>query len=120
MAKKKSFGTGAGDAVSGATARKPIVSNVQWWNLGPPQRQVVASIRQRDSCTREQLGGLLAWSPSAVSKTVSPLLAAEVLVSTPPGIRRRNARLSAADNLGFAIGVELGFAQVRAAVVDFN
>src|SRR5215204_7753065 len=120
MAKKKSPATVVGDAFNGATAKKPIVSRVQWSALAPPQRQVVAGIRQRDSCTREQLGALLLWSPSAVSKVVSPLLASEVLVSTPPGIRRRNARLSASDNLGFAVGIELGFAQVRAAVVDFN
>jgi predicted NBD/HSP70 family sugar kinase len=120
MAKKKTSGTGAGDMVSGATARKPGTGLVQWSALGLPQRQVVASIRRRDSCTREQLGALLAWSPSAVSKIVSPLLASEVLASTPPGIRRRNARLSAANSLGFAIGIELGFAQVRAAIVDFN
>jgi transcriptional regulator of PTS gene len=119
MAKKKSSAQDAGDAVSGGTARKPS-SSTQWSALAPPQRQVVAGIRQRDSCTREQLGELLRWSPSAVSKVVSPLLTSEVLVSTPPGIRRRNARLSASDKLGFAIGIELGFAQVRGAVIDFN
>jgi predicted NBD/HSP70 family sugar kinase len=55
-----------------------------------------------------------------VSKVVSPLLAGEALVSMPPGARRRKAQLSPAADLGFAIGIELGFAQVRAAVVDFN
>src|SRR5687768_7355748 len=91
-----------------------------WPALTPGERQVVANIRRSGSRTREQLGAQLGWSPSAVSKVVSPLIVGDVLVSDPPGTRRRNAHLSPASDLGFAIGIELGFERVRAAIVDFN
>jgi predicted NBD/HSP70 family sugar kinase len=120
MAPKKSAAARLDGAVNGAAARKAASSPSRWSALTPPQRQVIASIRRRGACTREEIGEQLVWSPSAVSKIVSPLLASDVLVSTPPGVRRRRARLSPAADLGFSIGIELGFAQVRAAVVDFN
>ena len=107
-------------SISSATATIPRVSRAGWQELSPPQRHVVANVRRRGSCSREQLGAELGWSPSAVSKVVSPLLAGEALISEPPGIRRRNAVLSPSPDLGFSIGIELGFAHVRAAIVDFN
>jgi predicted NBD/HSP70 family sugar kinase len=120
MVQKRGSGPGANGAISGSPARKAARTTVRWSELSPPQRQVVASIRRRGSCTREQLGSQLVWSPSAVSKVVSPLLASDVLISMPPGARRRKAQLSPSPGLGFSIGIELGFAQVRAAVIDFN
>lgn len=120
MIQRKSATVRPDAAVSGIPARKAAAKVSPWAALASPQRQVVASIRKCGSCTREQLGARLGWSPSAVSKVVSPLLTGDVLVSTPPGARRRKARLSPAAHLGYAIGIELGFAQVRAAVVDFN
>ena len=117
---KRSVISSSATPVSGSTARKAAANLPHWSALTPPQRQVVASIRRRGSCTREQLGAELVWSPSAVSKVVSPLLAGDALASMPPGVRRRNAQLSPAPHLGCSIGVELGFGQVRAAVVDFN
>jgi predicted NBD/HSP70 family sugar kinase len=119
MVQKRGPAARSGDGVSGVPASKVQV-RTPWPALSSPQRQVVASIRQRGACSREQLGTELVWSPSAVSKVVSPLLASEALVSTPPGVRRRNAQLSPSPDLGLAIGIELGFAKVRAAVVDFN
>lgn len=70
--------------------------------------------------TREQLGQYLNWPASSVSREASPLLAQEILFSDPPGTRRRNALLSNAANLSYAIGVEIGFESVRAAIIDFN
>jgi predicted NBD/HSP70 family sugar kinase len=48
------------------------------------------------------------------------LLAQKILFSDPPGLRRRKALLSNAPTIGHVIGVEIGFEQVRAALVDFN
>src|SRR5262245_39593459 len=120
MVHKRGSTVGSDGAVSGSPARKTSGSVSRWSALTPPQRQVIASIRRWGSCNREQLGTQLMWSPSAVSKIVSPLLATDVILSTPPGARRRKAQLSPAADLGFAIGIELGFEKVRAAVVDFN
>src|SRR5687767_12579356 len=91
-----------------------------WPTLAAPQKEVILNLRNFGPCTREQLGQRLSWTPSSLSKIVSPLLEQKVLTSDPPGARRRNAQLSTAAVLGHAIGVELGFEQVRAAMVDSN
>ena len=108
--------------VNGSPARNVALGTAHrgWSVLTPGERQVVANIRRCGSRTREQLGAQLGWSPSAISKIVSPLIAGDVIISDPPGTRRRNAQLSPAPDLGFAIGIELGFERVRAAIVDFN
>ena len=99
------------------TAAKPPVL---WRELSPSQQRVALCLRRHGPMTREQLGQHLNWPASSVSREASPLLARKILFSDPPGTRRRNALLSNAGNLGFAIGVEIGFENVRAAIVDFN
>lgn len=91
-----------------------------WQELSPPQQRVVLCIRNHGPLTREQLGQRLNWPASSVSREVSPLLARKILFSDPPGTRRRKAVLINASNIGYAIGVEIGFEKVRAAVVDFD
>lgn len=91
-----------------------------WQELTPSQQRVALCIRQHGPMTREQLGVHLNWPASSVSREASPLLAREILFSEPPGKRRRNALLSNAANLSHAIGVEIGFENVRAAIIDFN
>lgn len=91
-----------------------------WKALSPSQKKVLLCVRQAGGCTRERLGSGLNWPPSSVSREVSPLLAARLLASNPPGTRRRNAVLSVASSLAYALGVEVGFDRVRAGLVDFN
>ena len=98
----------------------PVKRESQWSQLTSSQQRVVLGIRNHGPLTREQLGQRLGWPASAVSREVSPLLAEEILFSDPPGLRRRKALLSNAPTIGHAIGVEIGFEQVRAAIVDFN
>jgi glucokinase len=93
---------------------------VRWSELPPSQQRVVRCIREHGSLTREKLGEHLGLPASSISREVSPLLERGVLISDPPGIRRRHALLSNSSEVGFAIGVEIGFDRVRAAVVDFN
>lgn len=91
-----------------------------WHQLTPTQQRVIRCIRGHGPLTREQIGERLAWPASSVSREVSPLLAQAAVSSDPPGARRRNAVLSGAPTLGYAIGLEIGFEYVRAAIVDFN
>lgn len=100
-----------------ATAAKTPPS---WHQLTPSQQRVVRCIRRHGSLTREHLGRHLGWPASSISREVSPLIASGILFSDPPGTRRRNARLSNAATLGYAIGVEIGFAHISAAILDFN
>lgn len=91
-----------------------------WRQLTGAQQRVLRCIRRHGPLTREQLGVRLAWPASSVSREVSPLLAQHAVFSNPPGARRRNAVLSGASTLGYAIGIEMGFERVRAAIIDFN
>jgi len=101
--------------------RKPTEPALPLWKaLTPAQKKVLLSVRKSGGCTREQLGASLNWPPSSVSREVSPLLVGKVLFSDPPGTRRRNAVLSVAPGLAYAIGIEIGFDRVRAVIVDFN
>ncbi|MEO6876450.1 MAG: ROK family transcriptional regulator [Opitutaceae bacterium] len=91
-----------------------------WGTLTPSQKKVLLSVRESGGSTREQLGTRLNWPASSVSREVSPLLLAKVLFSDPPGTRRRNAVLTVSSGLAYAIGIEIGFDQVSAVIVDFN
>ena len=104
MPQKRSTAARIDGAVNGSPARK-AAAHAHWSELTAAQRQVVATIRRSGSCTREQLGTQLVWSPSAVSKVVSPMLAGDILESMPPGVRRRKAQLSSSAELGFSIGI---------------
>jgi predicted NBD/HSP70 family sugar kinase len=100
--------------------KRSIGQTPAWRELTPGQQRVIRCIRRHGPLTREQIGTRLAWPASSVSREISPLLAQDAVFSDPPGTRRRNALLSGAPTLGYAIGVEIGFERVRAAIVDFN
>lgn len=102
-----------------AKATVPTESSL-WQQLTVAQQRVVLCIRNEGPLTRELLGQRLGWPASSVSREVSPLLAQKVLFSDPPGARRRRAQLTCVSSLGYAIGIEIGFEHVRAAIVDFN
>lgn len=103
-----------------AVAKATVREVSPWRQLTPSQQRVVLCIRNHGPLMREKLGRRLGWPASSVSREVSPLLAQKILFSDPPGTRRRKALLSNSASLGFAIGVEIGFKHVRAAIVDFN
>jgi len=103
-----------------ATAPTAPASPIAWKALSASQKKVLLGVRKFGACTREQLGRELNWPASSVSREVSPLLLEEILFSDPPGTRRRNALLSAAPSIAYAIGIEIGFDKVRAVTVDFN
>lgn len=91
-----------------------------WDQLSSSERRVVLCARRHGPLTREQLAARLGWPASSVSREVSPLLDKKVLLSNPPGKRRRNALLSSAAHLRYAVGVEIGVAVVRGALLDFS
>ncbi|MBI5381392.1 MAG: ROK family protein [Opitutae bacterium] len=91
-----------------------------WRDCTPSQKRVLLGIRRCGSCTREHLGTILGLPASSVSREVSPLLLEGTLISDPPGVRRRNAQLSVAPSLAYAIGVEVGFEKVRALAVNLR
>ena len=95
-------------------------SGIFFQELTTLQRRILSRIRDEGASTRDQIGEYFGWDRAAVSRFVGPMLSQRSIISDPPGYRRRNAKLSAAPSLGWAIGVELGFRMARLGIVNIN